>query len=179
MNNVKNILVDKIFYSAFKKQKMKASAPSKMTLADAETKLDEMEAKMGIFNENESIDTLVNDSDYSQCKIHNNELYSSLSIPTPFDYNNKYASSKSNSNSNSTSNSNTNTNSNSSSKSQEFSSTDVNSEENMILPWHKLLSLPQKQMMVVERMHSGTRRFVILDFGSPILLTDLVSLSTN
>lgn len=43
-----------------------------------------------------------------------------------------------------------------------------------VFPWHKLLSPPSKQMIVIERMHSGARRFVVLDFGSPILLTDLI-----
>lgn len=43
-----------------------------------------------------------------------------------------------------------------------------------ILPWHKLLSTPAKQMIVVDRMHSGARRQVTLDFGYPILLTDVV-----
>ncbi|KAM7359256.1 BIR repeat containing ubiquitin-conjugating enzyme isoform 2-T2 [Cochliomyia hominivorax] len=43
-----------------------------------------------------------------------------------------------------------------------------------IFTWHKLLSPPPKQMIVIDRMHSGARRFVVLDFGSPILLTDLV-----
>lgn len=28
-------------------------------------------------------------------------------------------------------------------------------------------------MLVVERMHSGARRFVVLDLGYPVLLTDL------
>lgn len=45
---------------------------------------------------------------------------------------------------------------------------------NPSLPWHKLLSTPAKQMIVVDRMHSGARRQVTLDFGYPILLTDLV-----
>lgn len=45
---------------------------------------------------------------------------------------------------------------------------------NPILPWHKLLSTPAKQMIVVDRMHSGARRQVTLDFGYPILLTDVV-----
>lgn len=48
-------------------------------------------------------------------------------------------------------------------------------EDSFILPWHKLLSTPAKQMIVVDRMHSGARRQVTLDFGYPILLTDLVS----
>lgn len=38
-------------------------------------------------------------------------------------------------------------------------------------PWQQLLSLPPQQMLVIERMHSGARRFVVLDFGSPVLLT--------
>lgn len=28
--------------------------------------------------------------------------------------------------------------------------------------------------MVIERMHSGARRFIVLDFGRPVLLTDLL-----
>lgn len=43
-----------------------------------------------------------------------------------------------------------------------------------VFPWHKILAPPPKQMVVIDRMHSGARRFVVLDFGSPILLTDLV-----
>ncbi|XP_036324883.1 baculoviral IAP repeat-containing protein 6 isoform X2 [Rhagoletis pomonella] len=43
-----------------------------------------------------------------------------------------------------------------------------------IFAWHKLLAPPPKQMVVIDRMHSGARRFVVLDFGSPILLSDLV-----
>lgn len=39
--------------------------------------------------------------------------------------------------------------------------------------WHKLLAPPPKQMVVIERMHSGARRYVILDFGWPIILTDV------
>ncbi|XP_033217381.1 baculoviral IAP repeat-containing protein 6 isoform X2 [Belonocnema kinseyi] len=41
-------------------------------------------------------------------------------------------------------------------------------------PWGRLLCWPPQQALVVERMHSGARRFVILDFGSPVLLTDLM-----
>lgn len=52
---------------------------------------------------------------------------------------------------------------------------ETNNEDSFILPWHKLLSTPAKQMIVVDRMHSGARRQVTLDFGYPILLTDLVS----
>ncbi|XP_054725362.1 baculoviral IAP repeat-containing protein 6 isoform X3 [Anastrepha obliqua] len=43
-----------------------------------------------------------------------------------------------------------------------------------LFAWHKLLAPPPKQMVVIDRMHSGARRFVVLDFASPILLTDLV-----
>ncbi|XP_034488815.1 baculoviral IAP repeat-containing protein 6 [Drosophila innubila] len=42
------------------------------------------------------------------------------------------------------------------------------------IAWHKLLTPPPKLMIVVDRMHSGARRFVVLDFGQHILLTDLV-----
>lgn len=52
----------------------------------------------------------------------------------------------------------------------------TNKEDNStILPWHKMLSAPSKQMIVVDRMHSGARRQVTLDFGYPVLLTDVVS----
>lgn len=34
--------------------------------------------------------------------------------------------------------------------------------------------MPPQHMLLIERMHSGARRFVVLDFGSPILLTDLM-----
>lgn len=39
--------------------------------------------------------------------------------------------------------------------------------------WGRLLSTPSQQTLV-ERMHSGARRFVTRDFGSAILLTDLI-----
>lgn len=48
-------------------------------------------------------------------------------------------------------------------------------DDSSTIPWHKLLSLPPKQMIVVDRMHSGARRYITLDFGSPIILTDVVS----
>lgn len=50
----------------------------------------------------------------------------------------------------------------------------ANSASSNVFAWHKLLSPPPKQMIVIDRMHSGARRFVVLDFGSPILLTDLI-----
>ncbi|GAB1609836.1 baculoviral IAP repeat-containing protein 6-like isoform X2 [Argonauta hians] len=37
-----------------------------------------------------------------------------------------------------------------------------------------LLQPPSPQVLVVERMHSGARRFVILDLGKPVLLTDVI-----
>ncbi|CAG9813688.1 unnamed protein product [Phaedon cochleariae] len=42
-----------------------------------------------------------------------------------------------------------------------------------MLPWQQLLAVPPKQVIVVERMHSGARRHVTLDFGKPVLLTDV------
>lgn len=45
---------------------------------------------------------------------------------------------------------------------------------NKTLPWQQLLVTPPPQVIVVERMHSGARRFVTLDFGQPILLTDVM-----
>lgn len=38
----------------------------------------------------------------------------------------------------------------------------------------QLLVSPPQQVMVVERMQSGARRFVTLDFGAPVLLTDVI-----
>lgn len=54
------------------------------------------------------------------------------------------------------------------------SSDNSNANATNVFAWHKLLAPPPKQMVVIDRMHSGARRFVVLDFGSPILLTDLV-----
>lgn len=42
-----------------------------------------------------------------------------------------------------------------------------------MLPWQQLLSPPTQQTLVIERMHSGARRFVVLDFGTTVALTDL------
>ncbi|XP_054010480.1 baculoviral IAP repeat-containing protein 6 isoform X1 [Hylaeus anthracinus] len=46
--------------------------------------------------------------------------------------------------------------------------------DDITFPWGRLLCWPPQQALVVDRMHSGARRFVILDFGSPVLLTDLM-----
>lgn len=43
-----------------------------------------------------------------------------------------------------------------------------------VLPWYKLLSWPARQQIVFDRMHSGARRYVTLDFGQPVQLTDVV-----
>ncbi|XP_043273976.1 baculoviral IAP repeat-containing protein 6 isoform X1 [Venturia canescens] len=50
----------------------------------------------------------------------------------------------------------------------------IKKREDVSFPWGRLLCWPPQQALVVERMHSGARRFVVLDFGSPILLTDLM-----
>ncbi|XP_039282031.1 baculoviral IAP repeat-containing protein 6 isoform X3 [Nilaparvata lugens] len=42
------------------------------------------------------------------------------------------------------------------------------------LSWQQLLTAPAQQMLVIERMHSGARRFVVLDLGCVVLLTDLI-----
>ncbi|XP_059477801.1 baculoviral IAP repeat-containing protein 6 [Neocloeon triangulifer] len=59
-----------------------------------------------------------------------------------------------------------------------FSDMHQSDEENSIgnlamLPWQQLLSPPTQQTLVIERMHSGARRFVVLDFGATVALTDL------
>uniref|UniRef100_T1IPT5 Dual E2 ubiquitin-conjugating enzyme/E3 ubiquitin-protein ligase BIRC6 n=1 Tax=Strigamia maritima TaxID=126957 RepID=T1IPT5_STRMM len=41
-------------------------------------------------------------------------------------------------------------------------------------PWQQLLQPPPQQVLVIERMHSGARRFVVLDFGKLIQMTDLM-----
>lgn len=45
---------------------------------------------------------------------------------------------------------------------------------NQSVPWQQLLITPTQQVIVVERMHSGARRHVTLDFGQPVLLTDVL-----
>lgn len=52
-------------------------------------------------------------------------------------------------------------------------------ESNAAYPWHKLLSLPTKQMVVIDRMHSGARRFITLNFGYLVKLTDVVSYKSD
>ena len=52
-------------------------------------------------------------------------------------------------------------------------------KDDITFPWGRLLCWPPQQALVVERMHSGARRFVILDFGAPVLLTDLMIPACN
>lgn len=56
----------------------------------------------------------------------------------------------------------------------EYIHEDLAEDGSTVMPWHKLLTCPTKQMIVVDRMHSGNRRFVTLDFGQPVMLTDIV-----
>lgn len=53
---------------------------------------------------------------------------------------------------------------------------DINTSSNQMghLPWQQLLVMPPRQVIVVERMQSGARRHVTLDFGKPVLLTDII-----
>lgn len=44
----------------------------------------------------------------------------------------------------------------------------------LVSPWQQMMYVPTQQAVVIDRMHSGARRYVVLDFGGPILLTDLV-----
>ncbi|KAL3288526.1 hypothetical protein HHI36_002967 [Cryptolaemus montrouzieri] len=45
--------------------------------------------------------------------------------------------------------------------------------------WQHLFAGSPQQVIVVERMHSGARRFVTLDFGQPIILTDILIPACN
>lgn len=42
------------------------------------------------------------------------------------------------------------------------------------IPWATLVTRPPQHTLVVERMHSGARRYIVLDFGHLVRLTDLV-----
>ncbi|XP_068618996.1 baculoviral IAP repeat-containing protein 6 isoform X2 [Battus philenor] len=42
------------------------------------------------------------------------------------------------------------------------------------IPWAALVSRPPQHTLVVERMHSGARRFIVLDFGHTFRLTDVI-----
>ncbi|XP_058461839.1 baculoviral IAP repeat-containing protein 6 isoform X2 [Malaya genurostris] len=141
MNNVKNILVDKIFYSALKKHKMKDD------INEAKKMVEEIGAQNENFNDIESwgpsneprIVFVGENGNDSSIIYHKSQASIAL--------NNKI---------------------------QEFFE-DSNADEHANgLPWHKLLSTPPKQTIVVDRMHSGAMRYITLDFGAPIMLTDLI-----
>lgn len=55
-----------------------------------------------------------------------------------------------------------------------FWCTDDITTSSQSVPWQQLLIAPAQQVIVVERMHSGARRYVTLDFGQPVLLTDVL-----
>lgn len=141
MNNVKNILVDKIFYSALKKHKMKDDFnEAKATTEEIDAQIENFDdiTNWGPSNEPRILFGGVNENDST---IIDDNSQTSMSL------NNKI---------------------------QEFFE-DNNADENANgLPWHKLLSTPPKQTIVVERMHSGAMRYITLDFGAPIMLTDLI-----
>lgn len=44
----------------------------------------------------------------------------------------------------------------------------------LLSPWQQMMYVPPQQALVIDRMHSGARRFVVLDFGAPVLLTDMI-----
>ncbi|XP_053681780.1 baculoviral IAP repeat-containing protein 6 isoform X2 [Sabethes cyaneus] len=141
MNNVKNILVDKIFYSALKKHKMKDD------FNEAKKTAEEIDSQNESFNEieswgpsNEPRIVFVAENGNESSIIYD-KSQASIAL------NNKI---------------------------QEFFEDSNTDESANGLPWHKLLSTPPKQMIVVERMHSGAMRYITLDFGSPIMLTDLI-----
>lgn len=146
MNNVKNILVDKIFYSAIKKNKLKEDIKEAAKSFDLEVSV------LSGFNEPETNDEwgppeprvvfLTNNSvDNSSETILEDASTTSASLTN---------------------------------KIQEFFE-ESNANEDTAFQWHKILSTPPKQTIVVDRMHSGARRYVTLDFGQPTMLTDLVS----
>ncbi|KAL4237916.1 Baculoviral IAP repeat-containing protein 6 [Mactra antiquata] len=43
-----------------------------------------------------------------------------------------------------------------------------------VQPTNTLLQHPPPQVLVIERIYSGARRFAILDFGKPVVLTDVI-----
>jgi len=49
----------------------------------------------------------------------------------------------------------------------------------LLSPWQQMMYAPPQQAIVIDRMHSGARRFVVLDFGAPVLLTDMIIPSCN
>ncbi|XP_049878015.1 baculoviral IAP repeat-containing protein 6 isoform X2 [Pectinophora gossypiella] len=47
-------------------------------------------------------------------------------------------------------------------------------QEQCGIPWAALVTRPPQHTLVVERMHSGARRYIVLDFGHTVRLTDLI-----
>lgn len=147
MNNVKNILVDKIFYSAIKKNKLKEDIKEAAKSFDLEVSV------LSGYNEPET-----------------NDEWGPPEPRVVFLTNN----SANNENSDAILEDTTATSASLTNKIQEFFE-ESNANEDTAFQWHKILSTPPKQTIVVDRMHSGARRYVILDFGQPTMLTDLVS----
>lgn len=48
-------------------------------------------------------------------------------------------------------------------------------QEQCGIPWAALVTRPPQLTLLVERMHSGARRYIVLDFGHTVRLTDVVS----
>ncbi|KAI5632912.1 inhibitor of apoptosis domain-containing protein [Phthorimaea operculella] len=46
-------------------------------------------------------------------------------------------------------------------------------QEQCGIPWAALVTRPPQHTLVVERMHSGARRYIVLDFGHTVRLTDV------
>jgi baculoviral IAP repeat-containing protein 6 len=59
------------------------------------------------------------------------------------------------------------------------SKTDNDGLRLLLSPWQQMMYVPPQQAIVIDRMHSGARRFVVLDFGAPVLLTDMIIPSCN
>jgi baculoviral IAP repeat-containing protein 6 len=161
-NNVKNILVDKIFYSHIKKHKLKDFEDKLLASVKSDEKsLSTLGMSMfgGVDDSNSDSgwgpgsggmliygggDTTRNSEDGSD------EIFDSSKVASVASLSNKI---------------------------KDFIEQTNKEDSSTILPWHKLLSAPTKhQMIVVDRMHSGARRQVTLDFGYPVLLTDVVRL---
>ncbi|KAL4711749.1 hypothetical protein ACJJTC_015815 [Scirpophaga incertulas] len=47
-------------------------------------------------------------------------------------------------------------------------------QEQCNIPWAGLVTRPPHHTLVVERMHSGARRYIVLDFGHTVRLTDVI-----
>uniref|UniRef100_A0A336MXH4 CSON002646 protein n=1 Tax=Culicoides sonorensis TaxID=179676 RepID=A0A336MXH4_CULSO len=146
MNNVKNILVDKIIYSAIKKNKLKEEIKEAAKSFDLEVSV------LSGYNEPDT-----------------NDEWGPPEPRVVFLTNN----SANNENSDGISEDTTTTSASLTNKIQEFFE-ESNANEDAAFQWHKILSTPPKQTIVVDRMHSGARRYVILDFGQPTMLTDLI-----